>query len=450
MVMSHLEVQDVSPDDFERFSSPMLAKVIRATAGALKGTGAGPLKGVASSLESAAAREEKIADIMRIYSPFTAELKGPFDCSNTRAAYARLSPEDQAKLPWSPQTLDWYDWMQRVHMPALEIGIFPEMEKKLKRETRPLRAHTARHAARSRWPSAMTLGRAPAVQETGFAPITYAEVKKRADALRAPLGLGREEGRSRRPLERSGVGHGVLRHPRRGRRGRPRRRRAGHRRRAQHPPRERRQADPRRSRRRALGEQKNAPARSRARRCGTCATSRDGEATRPRPSVEVADTDVASLIYTSGTTGVPKGVMLSHANFTSLIAALAPIFALGKNDRVLSVLPLHHTFEFTCGLLLPLSRGARVAYLDEINAELSAALKQGRITAMVGVPARLAAPRAPHPRAGPRPRPGRHGRVRVARRSQPHHRQVRELGPDLGRVLTFAPVHSNSVATCAT
>ncbi len=33
------------------------------------------------------------------------------------------------------------------------------------------------------------------------------------------------------------------------------------------------------------------------------------------------------------------------------------------------MLPLHHTFEFTCGLLLPLSRGARILYLDELNAE---------------------------------------------------------------------------------
>jgi long-chain acyl-CoA synthetase len=107
-----------------------------------------------------------------------------------------------------------------------------------------------------------------------------------------------------------------------------------------------------------------------------------------RESLALSPDDLASIIYTSGTTGEPKGVMLSHGNFASLVAALAPIFPLGPDDRVLSVLPLHHTFEFTCGMLLPLSRGARIIYLPERSAEaLGEGLKKGRVTAMVGVPA---------------------------------------------------------------
>src|SRR5678815_3918298 len=57
--------------------------------------------------------------------------------------------------------------------------------------------------------------------------------------------------------------------------------------------------------------------------------------------------DLASLIFTSGTTGRPKGVMLSHRNFTSLLSKLASVFDIDKHDGLLSVLPLHHTFEFT-------------------------------------------------------------------------------------------------------
>src|SRR5262249_19071364 len=105
-------------------------------------------------------------------------------------------------------------------------------------------------------------------------------------------------------------------------------------------------------------------------------------------SVEVSGSDVASLIYTSGTTGTPKGVMLTHDNFVSLLASLMPLFPLTHKDRLLSVLPLHHTFEFTCGMLLPLACGARVIYLGEINGErLARGLREGRVTAMVGVPA---------------------------------------------------------------
>ena len=106
------------------------------------------------------------------------------------------------------------------------------------------------------------------------------------------------------------------------------------------------------------------------------------------PDVTVEPHDVASLIYTSGTTGTPKGVMLTHANFTSLVAALAPIFPLTRGDAVLSVLPLHHTFEFTCGMLLPLSRGARIVYVNELTGEgLAKGLQASHATAMVGVPA---------------------------------------------------------------
>ena len=98
--------------------------------------------------------------------------------------------------------------------------------------------------------------------------------------------------------------------------------------------------------------------------------------------------DLASLIFTSGTTGRPKGVMLSHRNFASLLSKLAGVFDIDKHDGLLSVLPLHHTFEFTAGLLMPLMRGAQITYLDEIDADaLTHAFDEGNITGMVGVPA---------------------------------------------------------------
>src|SRR5207245_8925741 len=97
---------------------------------------------------------------------------------------------------------------------------------------------------------------------------------------------------------------------------------------------------------------------------------------------------VASLIFTSGTTGRPKGVMLSHRNFTSMVSMLSSVFDMDTSDGVLSVLPLHHTFEFSTGFLTPLSRGAQITYLPDLTSEhLAKAIRNGHVTGMVGVPA---------------------------------------------------------------
>jgi long-chain acyl-CoA synthetase len=104
--------------------------------------------------------------------------------------------------------------------------------------------------------------------------------------------------------------------------------------------------------------------------------------------VPVKRDDVASLIFTSGTTGRPKGVMLSHHNFTSLLTSMNQIFDVSERDGFLSVLPLHHTFEFTCGFLMPLSKGATITYLEELSGDsLNQAFKETNVTAMIGVPA---------------------------------------------------------------
>ncbi len=98
--------------------------------------------------------------------------------------------------------------------------------------------------------------------------------------------------------------------------------------------------------------------------------------------------DVASLIFTTGTTGNPKGVMLTHRNFTSLVAKLAGAFDIGVGDGVLSVLPLHHTFEFSAGFLLPFMRGADITYIDELTAD-----RMGEVLETATSPAWWACPR---------------------------------------------------------
>jgi long-chain acyl-CoA synthetase len=56
-------------------------------------------------------------------------------------------------------------------------------------------------------------------------------------------------------------------------------------------------------------------------------------------------------------------------------------------DRLVSVLPLHHAFELTAGLLAPLSVGASITYLETLSSEtIVAALRETRATVLLGVP----------------------------------------------------------------
>ncbi len=71
---------------------------------------------------------------------------------------------------------------------------------------------------------------------------------------------------------------------------------------------------------------------------------KDGE-TNPVPAIHPSAEDVAVIIYTSGTTGDPKGVLLTHANWTSNTHARVKLYhEFDENDRTLSLLPWAHTY----------------------------------------------------------------------------------------------------------
>ncbi len=59
----------------------------------------------------------------------------------------------------------------------------------------------------------------------------------------------------------------------------------------------------------------------------------------------VSHADVATVLYTSGTTGIPKGVMLTHDNIISNIAATEHLAPVNQEHRALSFLPLCHSYE---------------------------------------------------------------------------------------------------------
>lgn len=95
----------------------------------------------------------------------------------------------------------------------------------------------------------------------------------------------------------------------------------------------------------------------------------------------------ALLIFTSGTTGHPKAVPLTHANILANAEDVLEMISLDEGDAVVSVLPLSHMFEFTCGFLVPTLAGATVTYVKSLKPEdLLRALRDSEATLMIGVP----------------------------------------------------------------
>lgn len=107
---------------------------------------------------------------------------------------------------------------------------------------------------------------------------------------------------------------------------------------------------------------------------------------QPRIPSHGADS-TAVLIYTSGTTGTPKAVELTHKNILANLGGIASALGFDHKDTFLSVLPLHHTFEATCGFLTPLMSGASVVYARSLKSrEILEDIAFNGVTLMCGVP----------------------------------------------------------------
>ena len=91
------------------------------------------------------------------------------------------------------------------------------------------------------------------------------------------------------------------------------------------------------------------------------------------------------MLFTSGTTAMSKAVMLSHKNICANLMDIASVIKVDENDRFLSFLPLHHTFECTVGFLYPISKGGAIAFCEGIR-HIADNIKEYQITAMISVP----------------------------------------------------------------
>jgi long-chain acyl-CoA synthetase len=406
-ISARFEATPIGVDDYHKRGPRWRKDLLDGARGLLERVNSRPLDPILGpaidGLQAAAKSLDVVARVSDTFLPFTATHNYRFSCANTRAAFQRLSAEDRALLPWQPETIDWRVYMLEVHAPGIDRHVTPLIEEKLVKKKEPLRPHDSLidllEELAERHDLATALMR---THEDGFTRVSFRDLRDRATAVAARLRAAGVEPTDRVLLSANNhpdwvvAWFGINR--------------AG----AVAVP-----LDP------ALTPEQVrvicASAQPAAAILGQKARDAFGEAFRDLVSQEGARdpaavplragafdlhevTDwgpldgapvlrprgehLASILYTSGTTGAPKGVMLTHGNFCSLLGSLGRVFPVGPDDRVLSVLPLHHAFEFSAGLLLPLSQGARIIYLDEINGDrLSYGLREGRVTCMVGVPA---------------------------------------------------------------
>src|SRR6266496_2276368 len=408
-ISARMEPFQVSPERFDSASLPMMNKTAKKASAWLDKArprwGGGRYEGVINRMKQTVDRVEEqtreAKEAFEMFLPFTAENAYVFRSDNVRALFARIPQDESQFLTWNPETFDWYDYWLNIHMPGLKKWVLPTLEEDMRAQPKRVYTYrdllemfettTKRHAARV----AMRIERAGRREQYTYADLR--ELATRAAAFLADKGIkpgDRVMLFSHNAPEWGMTYFGVLK--------------AG----ATCIP-----VDPDSSSDEVVNfaragetsgivisaklyeERDELPEKLKAAGLEEVKLWTFDEVFElPDEKIEdqriallpqrVTAQTMASLIFTSGTTGRPKGVMLSHRNLTSMVSMLSSVFDMDTNDGVLSVLPLHHTFEFSTGFLTPLSRGAQITYLQELTSEnLAKAIKNGHVTGMVGVPA---------------------------------------------------------------
>ncbi|MBN1482364.1 long-chain fatty acid--CoA ligase [candidate division KSB1 bacterium] len=81
---------------------------------------------------------------------------------------------------------------------------------------------------------------------------------------------------------------------------------------------------------------------------------------------EIQNSDLAAIVYTSGTTGFSKGVMLPHNSISANIRYAHQHMPLKNGDKIVSFMPLAHSYGCAFEFLFPLSLGCHITFLTKI------------------------------------------------------------------------------------
>ena len=406
-IAGRMEPRPVTVSKFENTSVPMFNSAAKKASSLLDRVrprwGGGRVGEVIDKVKTSVERVEEFtretSEAFDMFRPFTVENAYVFRSDNVRALFNRISEDERNLITWNPEMFDWYDYWLNIHLPGLTKWVFPTLEDEMRAQPKRVYTYrdllelfetaTKRHATRV----AMRIERDGRKEQ-----YTYADLRELATRVAGFLASQGIKHGDRVMLVSSnspewGMSYfGVLK--------------TG----ATCIP-----CDPESSTQEILNFARagnaagiicsetvlndNPVLRERLGEQGlTRVWTYEDVFALPDEQTEderiallpqrVQAQSVASLIFTSGTTGQPKGVMLSHRNLTSMVSMLSSVFDMTTHDGVLSVLPLHHTFEFSTGFLTPLSRGAQITYLPELTSDaLAKAIKNGHVTGMVGVPA---------------------------------------------------------------
>ena len=106
----------------------------------------------------------------------------------------------------------------------------------------------------------------------------------------------------------------------------------------------------------------------------------------------VGPDDYANISYTSGTTADPKGILLTHRNYTANVEQAHSVIGVGPEDRMLIILPLDHCFAHVAGFYTMMSYGASLGMVPsgksgkEALRNIPGSIKELKPSVMLSVP----------------------------------------------------------------